>query len=86
MRLRLVSGFLADCIQQIHSLRASGVMSSQVACADARGARLPELRDFDSSEPAATGVNYGVPLLGGLVLFFLGTLGLMLRPRLPLRR
>ena len=30
MRLRLVSGFLADSIQQIHSLRASGVISSQV--------------------------------------------------------
>ena len=32
---------------------------------DARGARLPEVRDFDSSEPAATDVSYGVPLLGG---------------------
>ena len=31
MRLRLVSDFFADSIQQIHSLRASGVMSSQVA-------------------------------------------------------
>jgi hypothetical protein len=40
--------------------------------ADVRGAKLPELRDFDSSEPAATNVNYGVPLLIGLVLFIGG--------------
>ena len=33
--------------------------------ADVRGARLPEVREFDSSEPAATGVSYGLPLLGG---------------------
>jgi len=31
MRRVLVSAFLADSIQQIHSLRASGVMSSHVA-------------------------------------------------------
>ena len=36
---------------------------------DLRGAKLPELRDFDSSEPAATGVSYGLPLLGGVALF-----------------
>jgi hypothetical protein len=29
--LRLVSGFFADSIQQIHSFRARGVMSIQVA-------------------------------------------------------
>ena len=53
--------------------------------ADARGARLPELRDFDSSEPAATGVNYGIPLLGGAALFVLGFLVLLRRSqrRLP---
>jgi hypothetical protein len=39
---------------------------------DVRGARLPELRDFDSSEPAATDVSYGVPLLGGLALLIVG--------------
>jgi hypothetical protein len=39
---------------------------------DVRGARLPPVRDFDSSEPAATDVNYGVPLLGGLALFLVG--------------
>jgi hypothetical protein len=33
MRLRLVSGFLADSIQQIHSLRASGVISPHVTSA-----------------------------------------------------
>lgn len=33
MRLLRVSIFLADSIQQIHSLRAKGVMSSQVASA-----------------------------------------------------
>jgi hypothetical protein len=32
MRLVLVSSFLAEIIQQIHSLRASGVMSSHPAC------------------------------------------------------
>ena len=32
-RLRLVSNFLADWIQQIHSLRAKGVISFQVASA-----------------------------------------------------
>jgi phospholipase C len=47
--------------------------------ADVRGARLPELRDFDSSEPAATDVNYGLPLLGGIGLFIAGTLLLLLR-------
>jgi phospholipase C len=52
--------------------------------ADARGARLPELRDFDSSEPAATGVNYGVPLLGGVVLFVVGFFVLLRRSRRPL--
>jgi phospholipase C len=54
--------------------------------ADVRSARLEGSGEFDSSEPAATGVNYGVPLLGGLVLFFLASLGLMLRPRVTLRR
>lgn len=33
MRFFRVSGFLADDIQQIHSLRASGVMSSHAAFA-----------------------------------------------------
>ena len=47
--------------------------------ADARGARIPELRDFDSSEPAATAVNYGVPLLGGVAVFVLGFLVLLRR-------
>jgi phospholipase C len=47
--------------------------------ADVRGARLPEVRDFDSSEPAATGVNYGLPLLGGIGLFIAGTLLVLLR-------
>ena len=42
--------------------------------ADVRDARLPELRDFDSSEPAATEVNYGLPLLGGIALFLAGGL------------
>jgi hypothetical protein len=41
--------------------------------AGVRGARLPELRNFDSSEPAATGVNYGMPLFGGAALFLLGS-------------
>jgi Glycosyl hydrolase family 71 len=47
--------------------------------ADVRGARLPELRNFDSSEPAPTGVNYGVPLLGGAVLSLLGSFLLLAR-------
>ena len=47
--------------------------------ADVRGARLPELREFDSSEPAATGVNYGLPLLGGIGLFIAGTFLVLLR-------
>jgi hypothetical protein len=45
--------------------------------ADVRGARLPELR-LDSSEPAAAGVNYGLPLLGGVGLFIAGTLLMLL--------
>jgi hypothetical protein len=40
--------------------------------ADLRGTRLSELRDFDSSEPAATDVNYGVPLLGGVAVLVIG--------------
>jgi phospholipase C len=47
--------------------------------ADVRGARLPELGDFDSSEPAATGVNYGLPLLGGVALFFVAGFLVLLR-------
>jgi hypothetical protein len=54
--------------------------------ADARHARLPQPGEFDSSEPAATGVNYGVPLLGAMALFLIATLGLILRPRVTLRR
>jgi phospholipase C len=53
--------------------------------ADVRSASPAGVSEFDSSEPAATGVNYGVPLLGGLALFLLGSLGLML-PRLTIRR
>jgi hypothetical protein len=44
---------------------------------DVRGARLPELRDFDSSEPAATDVSYGVPLLGGLALLIVGGMAVL---------
>ncbi len=47
--------------------------------ADVRDASPPELRDFDSSEPAATGVNYGLPLLGGIALFLAGTFLLLVR-------
>jgi hypothetical protein len=57
--------------------------------ADVRGARLPRPRDFDSSEPAATDVNYGVPLLGGAALFVLATVVLIVAGRrrfLTLRR
>jgi hypothetical protein len=46
--------------------------------ADVRGARLPP-REFDSSEPAATGTNYVVPLLGGVALFIGGSLVLLVR-------
>jgi hypothetical protein len=35
---------------------------------DVRGARLPPPHEFDSSEPAATDVSYGLPLLGGFAL------------------
>ena len=42
-----------------------------------RWATLPEVRDFDSSEPAATDVSYGVPLLGGVALFILGGVALL---------
>jgi hypothetical protein len=52
--------------------------------ADVRGAKLPELEAFDSSEPPPTGVNYGVPLLGGIALLLGGSLFLLVR-RLPLR-
>ena len=54
--------------------------------ADVRRARPAGVGEFDSSEPAATGVNYGVPLLGGMALFLLGSLALMARPRITLRR
>jgi phospholipase C len=57
----------------IEPSRAHGSRYLEVL-ADVRGASLPELRDFDSSEPAATGVNYGLPLLGGIVLFFSASL------------
>lgn len=54
--------------------------------ADVRSATLPQPGDFDSSEPAATNVNYGVPLIGALLLFALGGVALLLRQRLPIRR
>jgi MYXO-CTERM domain-containing protein len=54
--------------------------------ADVRSATLPQPGDFDSSEPAATNVNYGVPLIGGMFLLALGGLALLLRQRLPIRR
>lgn len=44
IRLRLVSGFLASSTQQIHSLRASGVISSQFD-----SATLSEMRAFRKS-------------------------------------
>jgi phospholipase C len=47
--------------------------------ADARGARLPQLPEFDSSEPAATGFGYGLPLLGGIAAFLAGTFLLLMR-------
>ena len=50
------------------------------------GARLPQSGEFDSSEPSATGVNYGIPLLGAMALFLIASLGLILRPRLTLKR
>jgi hypothetical protein len=53
--------------------------------ADVRHARLPQ-SEFDSSEPAATGINYGIPLLGGMALFLIASLALILRPRVTLRR
>jgi len=40
IRLRLVSGFLASSTQQIHSLRASGVMSSHSASAALSAVRV----------------------------------------------
>jgi hypothetical protein len=55
----------------IEPSRAHGSRYLEVV-ADVRGAELPELREFDSSEPAATGVGYGLPLLGGFALL-LGT-------------
>ena len=54
--------------------------------ADVRSATPAATGDFDSSEPAATGVNYGVPLLGGILLFLLGSVVVMVRPRLTPRR
>jgi phospholipase C len=54
--------------------------------ADVRQARLPQSGEFDSSEPSATGVNYGIPLLGAMALFLIASLGLILRPRLTLKR
>ncbi len=60
----------------IEPSRAHGSRYLEVV-ADVRGAELPELRDFDSSEPAATGVGYGLPLLGGFALL-LGTSFLIL--------
>jgi Phosphoesterase family/Glycosyl hydrolase family 99 len=47
--------------------------------ADVRGATRPDEPDFDSSESAATGVSYGMPLLGGIALFFAGSILLLLR-------
>jgi phospholipase C len=47
--------------------------------ADVRGATPADVQDFDSSEPAATGVSYGVPLLGGVALFLAASFLLLVR-------
>ena len=54
----------------------SSRVEARIALSPARGRRprreAAGARDFDSSEPAATDVSYGVPLLGGLALFIVG--------------
>jgi hypothetical protein len=52
--------------------------------ADILGAPAPRAGDFDSSEPAATGTSYGLPLLGGLAALIL--VGLVIIKRRSSRR
>jgi len=40
--------------------------------ADVLGASAPRLSEFDSSEPAATGTGYGIPLAAGFVALLIG--------------
>ena len=58
IRWRLVSGFLADSIQQIHSLRASGVISSHAALVAGE-----EVRTFRKSAGALCTVPAEMPFL-----------------------
>jgi len=57
--------------------------------ADVRRAELPELDGFDSSEPAPTAVDYGLPLIGGVALVLAASVLMLVRRarrrRLPLR-
>jgi phospholipase C len=62
----------------IEPSRAHGSRYLEVV-ADVRGAELRELRDFDSSEPAATGVSYGLPLLGAFAVLLGSSFLLVLR-------
>ena len=47
--------------------------------ADILGGAAPSATDFDSSEPAATGISYGLPLLGGLVALIAAGLVIVVR-------
>jgi hypothetical protein len=47
--------------------------------ADILGGVAPSATDFDSSEPAATGISYGLPLLGGLVALIAAGLVIVVR-------
>ena len=60
MRLRLVSGFFADSIQQIHSLRASGLISSQVASASGRSFSASCRSPGSSWNDAPGDVGFGI--------------------------
>ena len=62
MRRSLVSTFLAEIIQQIHSLRASDVMSSQVASAAEEEARaaLKSCGIWCTAPPAVVVLGIGV--------------------------
>jgi hypothetical protein len=60
IRIFLVSAFLPEVTQQIHSLRASGVMSSHTAFAD--GAEARALRKSCGSECTAPADDFGILL------------------------
>ena len=70
---------LTRAVSALVGATARSMVQGGTVVIDVRGATPAYVHDFDSSEPAATGVSYGVPLLGGVALFLAASFLLLLR-------